>query len=391
MVSPSGQLKLGLRENHRSGGVIEWNGSPHLRWVLVSLHSGTATATIDEKRWQGQVTLPSPTPSWWYQRVEEASITGVGLKPHPSVSITQVAIGGQNAAVIGGGFAWPSPGVLDHTIPGPLLSVLGIVDFVALLGGALVLGLLVTQHIERCEACEKSSRRALRAAVLSGLGPPAALLSGLREQVLNLRAGRSPDAAAGRPDGIQRADSRPTDEPAGMTRHLRWSTVRDNPGAATATGAIALLGLAALSAVLILVTGGRTVRDLAGPIGDGRVEATSAPASPSSGASTSAPGVPAPAAALVGTPTTPGTPAVPRPKASSSGSPKPPKSAFPLPSASSSPSQTPTPVRSSTPRPRPTPSPSPSPSPSPPSLAVSAPSSPSPSPLRRLLVPDTEA
>jgi hypothetical protein len=211
MVFPLGQLKLGLTENHRSGGVIEWNGSPHVRWLLVSLHSGTAAATVDEKRWQGQVTLPSPTPSWWYQSVEDASITGVGPKPHPSVSITRVVIGGQNAAVIGGDFAWPSPGVLDHTIPGPLLSVLGIVDFVALLGGALVLGWLVMQHIERCEPREKSSRRALRAAVLSGLGPPAALLSGLREQVLNLRAGRSPDAA-GRPDGIQRADSRPTDE-----------------------------------------------------------------------------------------------------------------------------------------------------------------------------------
>ena len=67
-------------------------------------------------------------------------------------------------------------GCADRTIPGPLLSVLGIVDFVALLGGALVLGRLVTQHIERCEACEKRGRRALRAAVLPGLGLPAALL-----------------------------------------------------------------------------------------------------------------------------------------------------------------------------------------------------------------------
>ena len=152
MVSLRGQLKLGLRENYRSGELIEWNGSPHVRWVLVSLHSGTATATIDEKRWQGQVTLPSPTPSWWYQRVEEASIEGIVLKLHPRVSITRVVIGGQHAAIIAGGFAWPTPGVLDHTIYGPLLSVLGIVDVVALLGGALVLGRLVTQHIERREA-----------------------------------------------------------------------------------------------------------------------------------------------------------------------------------------------------------------------------------------------
>ena len=160
MVSPRGQLKLRLREN-RSGDMIEWNGNPHVRWVLVSLHSGTATATIDEKRWQGQVTLPSPTPSWWYQRVEEASIEGIALKPHPSVSITRVVIGGQPAAVIGGGFAWPTPGVLDHTIHGPLLSVFGIVDVVALLGGALMLGRLVTQDIERCEARLRRSRRPL--------------------------------------------------------------------------------------------------------------------------------------------------------------------------------------------------------------------------------------
>jgi hypothetical protein len=139
MVFPRGQLKLGLRENPR-GGVIKWNGSSHVRWVLVSLRSGTATATIDDIRWHGLVMLPSPTPSWWYQHVEEASIQGVALKPHPSVSITQVVIGGQHAAIIGAGFAWPSPGVLDHTIHGPLLSALGIVDVVALLGGALVLG-----------------------------------------------------------------------------------------------------------------------------------------------------------------------------------------------------------------------------------------------------------
>ena len=259
---------------------------------------------------------------------------------------------------------------------------------------------LVTQHIERCETCEKSSRRALRAAVLSGVGPPAALPSGLREQVLNLGARRSPDAAAGQPEVIQRADSRPRNGLAGQARLLGWSRIRHNPGAATATGAIALWGMAALSALLILVTGGRAVGDLAVHMGDGPVATASTPASPSSGASASArphssrsassppsAGVPAPAAALVGTPTAPGSPAVPRPQVSPSGSPRPSKSAFPSPS--SSPSQTPTPVRSSTPQPRATPSPtpslsrssSPSPSPSPtPSRSPSLSRSPSPSP-----------
>jgi transposase-like protein len=251
---------------------------------------------------------------------------------------------------------------------------------------------LVTQHIERCEACEKGSRRALRAAVLSGIGPPAALPSGLREQVLNLGASRNLDAAAGRPDVVQRAASRSPDELAGATRFPGWwSRIRDNPGAATATGAIALWGMAALSAVLILVTGGRAVGDLAVHISNGPVATASAPASPSGGVSASAPartsrapssppsaGVPAPAAALAGTPTAPGSPAVPGPQASSSDSPEP--SAFPSLSASSSPSQTPTPVPSSTPTPSPSPSLSPSSSPSPsPSLSLSPSPSPSPS------------
>jgi transposase-like protein len=249
---------------------------------------------------------------------------------------------------------------------------------------------LVTQHIERCEACEKGSRRALRAAVLSGIGPPAALPAGLREQVLNLGASRNPDAAASRPDVVQRAASRPPDELAGATRFPWWSRIRANPGAATATGAIALWGMAALSAVLILVTGGRAVGDLAVHIGNGPVAIASAPASPSSGASASAKarsrpapssppahsnppsaGVPAPAAALAGTPTAPGSPAVPGSQASPSDSPEP--SAFPSPSASSSPSQLPAPLRSSTATSSPSPSLSPSSSPSP-SL------SPSPSP-----------
>jgi RNA polymerase sigma factor (sigma-70 family) len=255
---------------------------------------------------------------------------------------------------------------------------------------------LVTQHIERCEACEKGSRRALRAAVLSGIGPPAALPSGLREQVLNLGASRNPDAAAGRPDVVQRAASRSPNELAGATRFPWWSRIRANPGAATATGAIALWGMAALSAVLILVTGGRAVGDLAVHIGNGPVATASAPASPSSGVSARAKassppapgsppsaGAPAPAAALAGAPTAPGSPAVPGSQASPSDSPQP--SAFPSLSASSSPSQLPAPLRSSTATPAPSPSLSPSSSPSPspsPSLSLSPSPSPSPSSTR---------
>jgi Glycosyltransferase family 87 len=139
-VSPRGRFTLGLRENHRGGDVTEWNGTPHVRWVLVSLRSGTATATIDGIRWHGPVTLPSPTPSLWYQDVGDASVQVAQRSPHARVSVTRVVIGGTRGAVASGGLAWPSASVLDHTIDGPLLAVLGIVDVLALLGGALVLG-----------------------------------------------------------------------------------------------------------------------------------------------------------------------------------------------------------------------------------------------------------
>jgi hypothetical protein len=95
--------------------------------------------TIDGTRWRDLVTLPRPTPSLWYQHVEETSIQGVPLTPDAGVSITRVVIGGTRGAIVDGGLAWPSPGVLDHTIDGPLLSALGIVDVITLLGGALVL------------------------------------------------------------------------------------------------------------------------------------------------------------------------------------------------------------------------------------------------------------
>jgi hypothetical protein len=140
MVSPRGRLTLGLRGNHHGADVIAWNGSRHVRWMLVSLRSGRATVTINGTRWSDLVTLPRPKPSLWYQHVEETSIQGVPLTPDAGVSITGVVIGGQRGAIVDGGLAWPSPGVLDHTIDGPLLSALGIADVIMLLGGALVLG-----------------------------------------------------------------------------------------------------------------------------------------------------------------------------------------------------------------------------------------------------------
>ncbi len=139
-VSRRGRSTLRLREGSSGGDVTDWNGTPHVRWVLVFLRSGTATMTIGGIRWQGQVTLPSPTPSWWYRHVADAPVQVAQRSPRTRVSVTRVVIGGERAAVASGGLAWPSPGVLDHTIDGPLLFALGIVDVAALLGGALVLG-----------------------------------------------------------------------------------------------------------------------------------------------------------------------------------------------------------------------------------------------------------
>ena len=140
MVSPSGRLTLGLRENDGTGDLTEWNGTPHVRWLLVSMRSGTATATIDNVRWHGLVTVPSPAATWWYQGEEQASLQVTGLKARPSITVSRVAIGGQQAAVTGGSFAWPGSDGLDHTIHAPLLLALGVVDGVALLGGSWILG-----------------------------------------------------------------------------------------------------------------------------------------------------------------------------------------------------------------------------------------------------------
>jgi hypothetical protein len=96
-----------------------------------------------------------------------------------------------------------------------------------------------------------------------------------------------PDAVAGWPDGIQRADPGRPGEPARRTWLPGWSRVRDNPGAATATGAIALWGTAALTAVLVMVIGGRTITHLAAHTSHG--PAAGALASPSRTASPTVP------------------------------------------------------------------------------------------------------
>jgi hypothetical protein len=139
-VPASGRLKLGLRANDGSSDTTQWNGTPRVRWLFVSMHSGTATATIGNVRWHGLVTLPSPAPTWWFHSQEQASLQLTGLQARPSFTISHVVIGGQQGTVTGGSFAWPGSDGLDHTIHAPLLLSLGILDGLVLLGGAWVLG-----------------------------------------------------------------------------------------------------------------------------------------------------------------------------------------------------------------------------------------------------------
>ena len=140
MITSRGQLKVGLGEKRSSGDSVEWNGNSHMRWVLVSLHSGMASATINRMPWAGPVVLPSPTPSWWLQRMDTVSIQGISLKPSPTFQIAEAVVGGDPVSVTAGSFTWPSQSPLNGTIPKTLLSLLGLIDVIVLLGGSLVLG-----------------------------------------------------------------------------------------------------------------------------------------------------------------------------------------------------------------------------------------------------------
>ena len=73
--------------------------------------------------------------STWKRRLSE-----LRRSRGPASVSRRMTIGGQRGTIVDGSIAWPTPGVLDHTIHAPLLSALGIIDAVALLGGGLVVG-----------------------------------------------------------------------------------------------------------------------------------------------------------------------------------------------------------------------------------------------------------
>jgi len=119
----------------------------------------------------------------------------------------------------------------------------------------------INRHIESCPTCAERKKRELAPALLLGLAPLAALPTaampaGLRQQVLRLASGDTPDAAAHRASVAQRTEPfghhgfpKPLDPP----KSPWW---RSRPGqAAAAAGAAAVVAAITLLAVALAASG----------------------------------------------------------------------------------------------------------------------------------------
>ena len=202
-------------------------------------------------------------------------------------------------------------------------------------------------------------RGALRPALLSGLEPLAAPPGGLRDDVMRLCSPKTPDTPMYRrsAERVRHASLAET------IRDLRWDSIRSNPGAAIAAGAVVLWVVAVVSVALLVFNGSRSAQaQTARP--DASVPATSPAAATTQVATpatvrTSATGRPSPTASPTSTylaPTVePSLPPSPPPSPSASPTPSPSASPTPSPSgsASPSPSGSPSPSRSSSPSPTP--------------------------------------
>ena len=133
-VSPLGKLRIGLGVNRENGNIVAWNGDSHMRWVLVSLHSGVGLGDRSTaERWHGPVTLSEPdaivvVPAAWSRRL----FREVALKPRTqrSVSPRRASAASMPPSSPPEVSTWPSSGRgLDDTdLPRLLLSALGVVD-----------------------------------------------------------------------------------------------------------------------------------------------------------------------------------------------------------------------------------------------------------------------
>lgn len=134
-ISPAGVLPLSLQDTDPSDSELVWNGTSTKRWILVELHQGQASLTIDGATQTQSVNLEPPSAGAY---LNEQGVV-VAAEPKAKILITRAVLGGEPAKVIGGAFGWPLNAPLDRTIPAPGLDIMGALDFLLLLGGTLAL------------------------------------------------------------------------------------------------------------------------------------------------------------------------------------------------------------------------------------------------------------
>jgi RNA polymerase sigma factor (sigma-70 family) len=114
-------------------------------------------------------------------------------------------------------------------------------------------GKLAAEHIDHCERCRLLRHGPLRPEALLSLLPLASLPPELREPVLE-RAAASMTPKS-KDDVIRRAGSAGHAGFQRLGQLLAWSRIRANPGSATAIAAVAVWVVAAMSAILITLSG----------------------------------------------------------------------------------------------------------------------------------------
>ena len=118
---------------------------------------------------------------------------------------------------------------------------------------------LVGGHVEQCETCATHGPGALRPAALFGLLPLAPLPRELREQVLSRCSSTAEDAVQERRRVARRGEPTWFARISQAIRRVSWDSIGVNPGTVTATVAIALWAVAAVSVMLLTFAGSNPV------------------------------------------------------------------------------------------------------------------------------------
>ncbi len=222
---------------------------------------------------------------------------------------------------------------------------------------------LVGGHVEQCEICATHGPGALRPAALFGLLPLASLPRELREQVLSRCSSTAENAVEERRRVARRAEPTWFARISQAIRGVSWDSIGVNAGTVTATVAIALWVVAAVSVMLLTFAGSNPVHAQTARQ-DVRTSSSGPAATAPATASASAAARPSPIASRPSAhvpPSVQPSPSFsskPLPSSSSSPQPQPSSSPQPLPSSSSSPksSKSPSPSSSSSPSASPSPS-----------------------------------